>query len=129
MASSLYAAILGLLICCLALKVIAVRRKNKILYADGGVTELQIARSAHSNATEYIPISVLLLFALEYSGGHTLVIHCFGLAVVVGRLIHCRGILLEKLKGRVLGMKITLFSIIGLSVLNIIYFLHHSIFT
>jgi uncharacterized membrane protein YecN with MAPEG domain len=127
MSSSVYAAILGLLICWLALKVIGVRRKNKILYADGGVTELQIARSAHSNATEYIPISVLLLFALEYSGGHTLVIHFFGFTVVVGRLMHCRGILLEKLKGRVLGMKITLFSIIGLSVLNIMYFLYSAI--
>jgi uncharacterized membrane protein YecN with MAPEG domain len=121
MTSSIYAAILGLLLCWLTFKVIGARRKNKVLYADGGVSELQIARSAHSNATEYIPITLLLLFALEYNGAYLLLIHIFGISFVVARVIHSRSILAENLKGRILGMQITLLVIIGLSIANIVY--------
>lgn len=122
MTSSVYAVILALLICWLALKVIGARRRNKVPYADGGVTELQVARSAHSNATEYIPIALLLLFALEFNGGHLVIVHLLGIAFVAGRIVHCRSILAEDLKGRVLGMKTTLYTIIALSILNLIYF-------
>lgn len=128
MTTSVYAVILGLLICQLALKVIAVRRKNKIIYADGGVSELQIVRSAHSNATEYIPIALLLLFALEYNGAHLIAVHVLGICFVVGRVIHCRSILAGKLKGRVLGMRITLYTIVLLSVLNMVYFPYGKLF-
>lgn len=122
MTSSIYAVILALLICWLARKVIGVRRRNKVPYADGGVTELQVARSAHSNATEYIPITLLLLLTLEFNGGHLLVVHLLGVAFVVGRIIHCRSILAEDLKGRTLGMKTTIYTIIVLSVANLAYF-------
>jgi len=118
---SFYAAILGLLICWLALRVISVRRKHKVLYIDGGVTELQIARTAHSNAIEYIPISLILLFTLEFNGAPLWLIHIVGVCFVVGRCLHCRAILTENLKLRVLGMQLTLFSIIGLSIFNMIY--------
>jgi uncharacterized membrane protein YecN with MAPEG domain len=121
MTSAIYAAILGLLICGLTFKVIGARRKNKVLYADGGVSELQIARSAHSNAVEYIPITLLLLFALEYNGANLLLIHMFGIGFVLGRIIHACSILAENLKGRILGMQITLLVLIGLSIANIVY--------
>ncbi len=122
MVSSIYASLLALLICWLALKVIGARRKNKIAYADGGVEELQIARSAHSNATEYIPIGLLLLFALEYNSAPDFLVHLLGIAFVVGRYIHCKALLSKNLKNRTLGMQITLLSIIALALLNIIYF-------
>lgn len=122
MTFSIYAIILALLICQLALKVIGARRRNKVAYADGGVSELQIARSAHANATEYIPITLILLFTLEFNGGHLLLVHAAGIIFVVGRIIHSRSILAENLKGRVLAMKMTFFSIISLCLLNLIYF-------
>ncbi|ORP17370.1 hypothetical protein B7978_03700, partial [Vibrio cholerae] len=40
----------------LAVQVIRQRRKHQVLFADGGVDALVRARSAQSNATEYIPI-------------------------------------------------------------------------
>ncbi len=121
MTSVIYVVLLALLMCWLALNVVNARRKNKVPYADGGVTELQIARSAHSNAAEYIPITMLLLLILEYNGAPLWLVHCVGVAFVVGRLMHCRAILVENLSLRVIAMQITIFSIITLSVLNVIY--------
>lgn len=121
MITAIYAAILALLLCKLAFNVIKMRRKNKVRYADGGVEELQIARTAHSNAVDYIPISLILLFILEYNDAHMLLVHLAGLSLVIGRVIHCRAILSENQKGRVLGMQITLLTILALVALNFVY--------
>ena len=121
MITPIYAIILSLLMCWLALKVIKARRKHKVRYADGGVLELQIARTAHSNAVDYIPISLILLFLLEYNGGNLWLVNIAGISLVVGRVIHCRSILAENLKGRVRGMQITIYTIIFMSALNLIY--------
>jgi uncharacterized membrane protein YecN with MAPEG domain len=58
---------------------------------------------------------------LEYNGASVLWIHLTGIAFVVGRVIHAKGILSEDLKGRVTGMKLTFFTMLGLVVLNLIY--------
>lgn len=121
MITAIYASLLSLLMCKLAFNVIKARRKNKIKYADGDVVELQIARTAHSNAVDYIPISLILLFILEYNGGNIWLVHVAGVALVIGRLIHGRGILTERLKGRILGMQITFVTIFALAGLNLIY--------
>ncbi|MDK9778445.1 MULTISPECIES: MAPEG family protein [unclassified Vibrio] len=121
MITALYASALALLLIWLAFQVIKQRRSNKIAYADGGVESLQIARSAQSNASEYIPITLILMALLEYNGASVLWIHLAGTAFVIGRVIHARGILAEDLKGRVTGMKLTFFTMIGLVALNLIY--------
>ncbi|WP_010452155.1 MAPEG family protein [Vibrio rotiferianus] len=121
MITALYASALALLLIWLAFQVIKQRRSNKIAYADGGVESLQIARSAQSNASEYIPITLILMALLEYNGASVLWIHFAGIAFVIGRVIHARGILAEDLKGRVTGMKLTFFTMIGLVALNLIY--------
>ena len=121
MITPIYAIILSLLMCKLALNVIKARRKHKVRYADGGVLELQIARTAHSNAVDYIPISLILLFLLEYNGGNLWLVNIAGISLVVGRVIHSRGILAENMKGRVRGMQITIYTILFLAALNLIY--------
>jgi uncharacterized membrane protein YecN with MAPEG domain len=121
MITAFYAALLSLLMCKLAFNVIKARRKNKIIYGDGDVKELQITRTAHSNAVDYIPVSLILLFILEYNGCNIWLIHVAGVALIIGRLIHCEGILSERLKGRILGMQITFFTIYTLATLNLIY--------
>ncbi|MGR5056829.1 MAPEG family protein [Vibrio rotiferianus] len=121
MITALYASALALLLIWLAFQVIKQRRSNKIAYADGGVESLQIARSAQSNASEYIPITLILMALLEFNGASVLWIHLAGIAFVIGRVIHARGILAEDLKGRVTGMKLTFFTMIGLVALNLIY--------
>lgn len=121
MITALYACILTVLLIWLALQVIKLRRKNKVAYADGGVEALQIARSAQSNASEYIPITLILMALLEYNGAQPVWIHLTGIIFVIGRIIHARGILQERFKGRVKGMQLTFLIMAALVVLNLIY--------
>ncbi|GAJ76165.1 glutathione S-transferase-related protein [Vibrio sp. JCM 18905] len=123
MITALYASILAILIIWLAVQVIKQRRLNQVAYADGGVEALQIARSAQSNATEYIPpITLILMALLEFNSAYPTWIHLTGIIFVIGRIIHARGILKEDLKRRVRGgMQVTFLVILSLVVLNMIY--------
>ncbi|RCW21661.1 hypothetical protein DET53_10747 [Vibrio parahaemolyticus] len=121
MITALYASILAILIIWLAVQVIKQRRLNQVAYADGGVEALQIARSAQSNATEYIPITLILMALLEFNSAYPTWIHLTGIIFVIGRIIHARGILKEDLKRGVRGMQVTFLVILSLVVLNMIY--------
>ena len=67
MTSVIYASVLAFLICWLSINVINKRWKNKIDIGYGNNQELETAMAAQSNAIEYIPIALLLLFTLEYN--------------------------------------------------------------
>ena len=122
MITALYASLCALFIVKLSLGVIAVRRQHKIGLGDGGNEELQLAIRAQGNATEYIPITLILMFLLENIIVYNWIIHLAGITLLTGRIIHAIGIKNHDLKKRVLGMKITLYLIIALSILNIVYF-------
>lgn len=124
MASSSYAALSALLITFLSLYVIRLRRLKKIRLGDGGDPELQAAIRAQGNATEYIPISIILLVLLELNGGHMALVHFGGVAVLFGRILHARGLLTENLRYRVLGMRVTVVTLIGLALANLAYAAH-----
>ena len=124
MISSIYAGILALLIVWLSLNVIKLRRSKKVILGDGGETDLQYAIRAQGNATEYIPISLILLVLLEISGAAVWLVHLGGIAIIVGRLLHAKGLLAQSLNYRILGMQFTFFTIIGLASINIAYALY-----
>ena len=117
----MYAVLTAFIIVLLSLNVIRIRRKNRISIGDGSNSELRIAIAAQSNAIEYIPMAVLLLFALEYNHANLVLVHALGLLLVIGRIVHARGLLSDQLRIRVLGMQFTIFSIIGLSIANLVY--------
>jgi len=121
MVTALYAAILAGIMIWLSVEVIKQRRKAQVKYADGGVDALQMARSAHSNAVDYVPITLILMALLEYNGAGLWLIHLCGIAFVVGRVLHARSILADKLKGRITGMKLTFVVIVTLITLNLFY--------
>ncbi|MGP8306896.1 MAPEG family protein [Vibrio sp. YIC-376] len=121
MITALYACVLAVLLVWLAIQVIKQRRINKVAYADGGVEALQIVRTAQSNASEYIPITLILMALLEFNGAKPVWIHLTGVIFVIGRMSHARGILKESFKGRVKGMQLTFLIIVALVVLNLIY--------
>lgn len=121
MITALYASVLAVLLVWLAIQVIKQRRVNKVAYADGGVEALQIVRTAQSNASEYIPITLILMALLEFNGAKPVWIHLTGVIFVIGRIIHARGILKQNFKGRVKGMQLTFLIIAALVVLNLIY--------
>ena len=116
MISSIYAGILALLIVWLSLNVIKLRRANKVRLGDGGIPQLQNAIRAQGNATEYVPIALVLLVLLELSGAYPLLVHLGGAAIIIGRLLHAKGLLTDNLRFRVLGMQITIFTIVSLAV-------------
>ena len=121
MSSVIYASISALLITWLSMNVVYKRREHRVSIGDGDNEILATAMAAQSNAIEYIPIYLLLLFALEYNQGNVWLVHGFGVALIAGRLIHARGLLGGKLKTRVLGMQITLYTLIGLAITNLFY--------
>ena len=121
MITSLYASLSALLIVRLTLSVIKLRRKNRISVGDGGNEELQLAIRTHSNAVEYIPIALLLLLTLELNEAPKILIHLLGATLIIGRIIHTMGLPAKDLKKRVLGMQITIYLLIALAILNIIF--------
>lgn len=121
MTTALYVSLSALLIFWLSMNVIKLRRKHRISIGDGGNDELRVAMATQSNAIEYIPIALLLLFALEYNHAEMWLIHFLGTAFILGRIIHARNLLLQNLKGRVLGMQITLYSLIAMAIVNLAY--------
>ncbi|WP_263079749.1 MAPEG family protein [Endozoicomonas sp. Mp262] len=124
MISAIYASLAALLIGWLSFNVIKLRRKHQVSLGDGDVRELKVARAAQANAVEYIPISLLLLFALELNQGAFIVVNLLGIALLAGRVLHARGLLSGSFKKRVLGMKITFGTLFLLSIFNIFYVLY-----
>ena len=121
MISSIYAALAALIIVWLALRVIKVRRAKRVRLGDGGKPELLAAIRAHGNATEYLPISLILLVLLELSGGPIALVHFGGIAIISGRLLHAKGLITDNLRYRVLGMQVTIFTLIGLAIADLAY--------
>ena len=127
MVSSFYAGLLALLIVWLSLGVIKIRRAKKVRLGDGGERDLQAAIRAQGNAIEYIPIALILLLLLELSHAHQILLHIGGIALFIGRLLHAKGMLTNDLKYRVMGMKTTINTLIGLAIANIGYALYQGI--
>ena len=124
MITPLYAALSALLIVYLSLNVVKQRRTHRVAYNDGGVEALSLCRAAQSCCVEYLPISLILLLALELAASNLSVIllHGFGIVMLLSRVMHVRSLLTKNLKLRVVSMHLTFYTIIGMAILNIIYF-------
>jgi uncharacterized membrane protein YecN with MAPEG domain len=105
----------------LALQVIKNRRKHKISLGDGGIDELARAIRAHGNFSEYVPISLILLGASELNRANFFVVVAFAFLILLGRAFHAYAFLggREHFKPRVIGMKLTLYTLLALSVFNL----------
>jgi uncharacterized membrane protein YecN with MAPEG domain len=101
------AGLLALLYAALSIRVATMRGAKKIYLGDGGDKEMEAAVRAHANFMEYVPICLILLFALvPYYGFRTLA----GLSalLVVARLLHAAGMFGYFRHGRALGASLTL---------------------
>ena len=85
---TIYAGILGLWLVILSMRVIALRRGGGTSLGDGGNEQLQRRIRAQGNLTEYTPIALILLFALETAQISDLLLHALGSVLVVARLLH-----------------------------------------
>ncbi len=128
MITALYAALLGAWMVALSIGVIKQRKSHQISLGDGGVGSLQMARSAQTNAMEYIPITLIMMMLAEYNGVVHLWLHLAGVVFCIGRVAHAKAILSATLKWRVRGMLMTFFVMVLLVILNLVYLPYSELF-
>jgi uncharacterized membrane protein YecN with MAPEG domain len=90
--TAVYTALLALLMLLLAYVVVK-QRLAGVPAADDleGSARFESIVRAHGNAAEYIPISLLLLAALENSVDSAALVHGFGLLILLSRIGHGYG--------------------------------------
>jgi uncharacterized membrane protein YecN with MAPEG domain len=119
--TSIIAAILTIIFVKLSFAVIGLRRKNKVGLGSGGYDDLERAIRAQGNFAEYVPIGLILIACLELNGAPSWLVILPGIALIIGRLIHAKGINEPppNFSSRVLGMKFTFGTLITLAILNV----------
>jgi uncharacterized membrane protein YecN with MAPEG domain len=124
--TSIIAAILTIIFVKLSFAVINLRRKNKVGLGSGGYDDLERAIRAQGNFAEYVPIGLILIACLELNGAPWWLVILPGVTLIVGRLIHAKGINEPppNFSSRVLGMKFTFGTLITLAILNVGWFLY-----
>jgi uncharacterized membrane protein YecN with MAPEG domain len=119
--TSIIAAVLTIIFIKLSFAVIALRRKNKVGLGSGGHEDLERAIRAQGNFAEYVPIGIILIACLELNGAPWGLVLLPGIALIIGRLMHAKGINTPPpdFSLRVTGMKFTFGTLITLAVLNL----------
>ncbi|MBZ0223643.1 MAG: MAPEG family protein [Dokdonella sp.] len=90
--TGIYVALSTILVIGLALAVSLRRRTVKVGLGSGGDSTLLQRIRAHANALENLPLALLLLLCLELGQAHALLLHGFGSALILGRLLHASGL-------------------------------------
>ena len=119
--TSIIASFLTIIFVKLSFSVIGLRRINKVGLGSGGYEDLERAIRAQGNFAEYVPFGIILIACLELNGAPWWWVALPGMTLIVGRLIHAKGINTPApdFSNRVLGMKFTFNSLIALVVLNL----------
>ncbi len=129
MITSLYVAILGLVLIALSIHVIRGRRKFRASFGDNDNLEMRRRIRAQANLTEYGPIFLILLGYAEQARLHSWALHGFGIVFLLGRMMHAYSLLsAEQYEGnslttnpvwRIRGMIFT-FATIGLLAITLL---------
>ena len=122
--SAVYASLIGLLLIFLAFRVVRARRSQQIGLGSGGDKTVEHAMRVHANATEYAPISLIMIALLEINGGAPWLIHALGAGLLLARLFHLQGFgsSTGTSTGRVVGTAGTWFVMIVAAVANLLNF-------
>lgn len=116
----MYGAIFTLMMVGLSFYVIKMRYKHRVSLGDGGNREMLKAIRAHGNFVEYVPMALILLAMLEINGETPMVLHGFGLALLMGRISHIPGLNHRgTTKFRQIGMVLTYSVLLGLAGLTL----------
>lgn len=112
-AAGFWTGLLIILMIVLMFRVVASRRKHKVLFGDGGVEPVVLATRAFGNTAEYAPIGIGAMILMSMVGAGTVEIHLFGGVFLAGRIIHAFGIRFGKGPGpgRMIGMSLTILSL------------------
>jgi uncharacterized protein len=121
-----YASALALIFFVLSIRTLRVRRKAQVAVGDGGNIQLLRAMRAHANFAEYTPFALLLIAFMELEGLSLGLVHAHCLALLIGRCSHAFGVsqIKEDFRFRVVGMTLTLTTILSSSAFLIFQTLH-----
>ena len=72
-------------------RVVQMRRRHKVALGDGGVPAVIARMRAQANFTEYAPLFVLLVLAVELAIGSPAWLWAVALAFIVVRILHAFG--------------------------------------
>jgi uncharacterized membrane protein YecN with MAPEG domain len=106
----LYAGLLAIWFLVLSIRVVQARLgPGKPSLGDGGDPMVLRRIRGHANFAEYVPMVLVLMALLEMRGSPAWVLHCIGVMLLVGRLLH--GIALSYTRkflfGRTAGVALT----------------------
>jgi uncharacterized protein len=88
MITAFYAALFGIGLIWLSLRIISVRRSEKISLGDGNSETLQRRVRAHGNYVEFVPLGLLLIYFVEIACILPVLTHAVALALLLGRSLH-----------------------------------------
>jgi uncharacterized membrane protein YecN with MAPEG domain len=86
------ASLLGLVFLGLSYQVVNLRRTEKIGLGAGGNDKLLLAVRAQANFSEYVPISLILIFMLMRSAGDAKIAAGLTLVLLIARIMHGFGL-------------------------------------
>ena len=90
--TSVIAAIFGVMLVFLSLRVGLLRSKEKIWFLDGGNEELTRRIRAQGNFIEYVPLALLLIALIELGGGSGGLVWALGAGLLAARVAHAVGV-------------------------------------
>ena len=90
--TALYTALLALWVVVLILRVVLKRWRYRVGEGAGEHRDLAKAIRVHANATETLPIALLLMYGYELGGGKPALLHLCGILLIIGRLGHAQGL-------------------------------------
>jgi uncharacterized membrane protein YecN with MAPEG domain len=119
-----YIALNALLMLALAMRVMWLRNTRRVGLGTGGDETLARAIRAHGNATEYVPLALLMLALLAFEQFQPVWLHVFGITLLVARVLHALGLSSSPglSFGRVAGITLTLLVMIAMAVALIVCF-------
>ena len=119
--TALYASVLGLFMLHLAYQVTKYRQLHRAGLGHSN-HDVLIAGRNHANATEYIPITLILLALGELNGAANGVLHLIGVTFVFARILHAWGFKVSKggaHPARYWGIVLSFLCMITLALLNL----------
>ena len=118
MVTGIYAALVGLLLTVLYVRVSQRRLATRIGTGTGGDADLEQRVRAHGNLVESAPIALILLYLLEQTGPSPIYMHALGAAYLLARVAHAQGMssTTGKSAGRFYGSVVTVLLLAGMSV-------------
>jgi uncharacterized membrane protein YecN with MAPEG domain len=119
--TTIYAALLGLLMVYLSDQVSRQRKQLGISLGHGDESRLERAVRAHGNFIEYTPMGLILLLLLESEVTYLWMLHLFGAMLLAGRLLHAFGMARPKSRfnGRYWGTALTWIMIASAALANL----------